>query len=98
MEFLVILRTLGRQRILVATGAVVAAIFPWSARLGVTTVPELITAALTVLAMASAPAFDVNKLDEQYAALTSPDNLDEPLLNRATQTPREPGSTVKPVM
>jgi penicillin-binding protein 2 len=51
-----------------------------------------------VLAMASAPGFDVNRLDEQYAALTSPDNFDEPLLNRATQTPREPGSTVKPMV
>ncbi|MEO5731651.1 MAG: glycosyltransferase family 39 protein, partial [Byssovorax sp.] len=34
-------------------GAVLAAIFPWSARLGVATVPELPTAALTLLALAS---------------------------------------------
>ncbi len=34
-------------------GAVLAAIFPWSARLGVATVPELLTAALTLLALAS---------------------------------------------
>ena len=34
-------------------GAVLAAIFPWSAHLGVATVPELPTAALTLLALAS---------------------------------------------
>ncbi len=34
-------------------GAVVASVFPWSARLGVATVPELFTAALTLLAMAA---------------------------------------------
>ena len=34
-------------------GAVLAAVFPWSARLGVATVPELPTAALTLLALAS---------------------------------------------
>jgi hypothetical protein len=34
-------------------GAGLAAIFPWSARLGVATVPELLTAALTLLALAS---------------------------------------------
>ncbi len=34
-------------------GAVLAAIFPWSARLGVATVPELLTAALSLLALAS---------------------------------------------
>ncbi|MEP7122363.1 MAG: glycosyltransferase family 39 protein [Byssovorax sp.] len=34
-------------------GAALAAIFPWSARLGVATVPELLTAALTLLALAS---------------------------------------------
>lgn len=34
-------------------GAALAAVFPWSARLGVATVPELPTAALTLLAMAA---------------------------------------------
>src|SRR5262249_22967087 len=34
-------------------GALLCAVLPWSARLGVATVPELPTAALTVLAMAS---------------------------------------------
>jgi 4-amino-4-deoxy-L-arabinose transferase-like glycosyltransferase len=34
-------------------GAALAAIFPWSARLGVATVPELPTAALTLLALAA---------------------------------------------
>ncbi|MDI1484597.1 hypothetical protein QHF84_48830 [Polyangium sp. y55x31] len=34
-------------------GAVLAAVFPWSARLGVATVPELPTAALALFAMAS---------------------------------------------
>ena len=44
-------------------GAVLAAIFPWSARLGVATVPELPTAALTLLALASlAPRDDARPL------------------------------------
>ncbi len=34
-------------------GAILAAVFPWSVRLGVATVPELLTAALGVLALAS---------------------------------------------
>lgn len=34
-------------------GAVLAAVFPWSVRLGVATVPELLTAAFAVLALAS---------------------------------------------
>ncbi len=34
-------------------GAMLAAVFPWSARLGVATVPELPTAALTLLALAA---------------------------------------------
>ena len=46
-------RWLGETRGAACAGAVVAAVFPWSARLGVATVPELFTAALTVLAMAS---------------------------------------------
>lgn len=46
-------RWLGETRIAATVGAVAAAVFPWSARLGVATVPELFTAALTVLAMAA---------------------------------------------
>lgn len=34
-------------------GAIVAAVFPWSVRLGVATVPELLTAALAIVALAS---------------------------------------------
>jgi 4-amino-4-deoxy-L-arabinose transferase-like glycosyltransferase len=34
-------------------GAILAAVFPWSVRLGIATVPELLTAALGVLALAS---------------------------------------------
>jgi penicillin-binding protein 2 len=51
-----------------------------------------------VLALVSAPSFDLNTYDEQYAALTSPENLHDHLLNRATQAQREPGSTVKPMV
>ncbi len=52
-------RWLGETRGAAATGGVVAAVFPWSARLGVATVPELSTAALTLLAMAAlAPVED----------------------------------------
>src|SRR5205823_7107963 len=40
--------------------------------------------------------YDLNALDEQYARLRE-DDLNEPLLNRATMSQREPGSTMKPV-
>lgn len=40
-------------------GAVLAAVFPWSVRLGVATVPELLTAALGVFALASLAGFSV---------------------------------------
>jgi hypothetical protein len=46
-------RWLGEDRRAAAAGAVVAAVFPWSAWLGVATVPELPTAALILLAAAS---------------------------------------------
>lgn len=46
-------RWMGEERGPATAGAVVAAVFPWSARLGVATVPELFTAALTLLAMAA---------------------------------------------
>jgi penicillin-binding protein 2 len=51
-----------------------------------------------VRVLASAPGFDPNRFDEEYAGWTSPSNLDKPLLNRATQALREPGSTIKPVV
>nr|WP_275939145.1 glycosyltransferase family 39 protein [Polyangium spumosum] len=44
---------LAKNRTAALLGAVLAAAFPWSARLGVATVPELPTAALTLFAMAS---------------------------------------------
>lgn len=51
-----------------------------------------------VLAMASAPSYDPNRYNELYSELSDPRNLDIPLLNRATQAQREPGSTVKPIV
>jgi penicillin-binding protein 2 len=50
-----------------------------------------------VRAMASNPGFDVNELDERYAALVN-DRLEDPLRNRATTDTFEPGSTVKPLI
>jgi 4-amino-4-deoxy-L-arabinose transferase-like glycosyltransferase len=46
-------RWLGEERPRAAAGAAIAAVFPWSARLGVATVPELMTAALTLLGVAA---------------------------------------------
>jgi hypothetical protein len=46
-------RWLGEDRGPAATGAAVAAVFPWSARLGAATVPELPAAALALLGMAA---------------------------------------------
>ena len=50
-----------------------------------------------VLAMASNPGFDPNMLDTEYAML-SRDDLNMPLMNRATQMALEPGSTVKTIV
>lgn len=50
-----------------------------------------------VLAMVSNPGFDPNTLDKDYAAL-SRDDLNLPLMNRATQMALEPGSTVKTIV
>jgi penicillin-binding protein 2 len=50
-----------------------------------------------VLAMASFPAFDPNTLDDNYEAL-SRDDINLPLLNRATSASLEPGSTIKPLI
>ena len=51
-----------------------------------------------LIAMASAPSYDPSTYDELYAWLSSGDNHDAPLINRATQALREPGSTIKPVV
>ncbi len=50
-----------------------------------------------VRVLASNPGFDLNQLQDHYAALNS-DTLNEPLRNRATSDAFEPGSTVKPVI
>lgn len=50
-----------------------------------------------VRALVSAPTFDPNTFDDDYATLAL-DNLNKPLLNRATQSSLEPGSTIKPVV
>jgi penicillin-binding protein 2 len=50
-----------------------------------------------VLALVSNPGFDVNQLDQNYAQL-SRDEINLPLLDRATQMAVEPGSTVKPMV
>lgn len=50
-----------------------------------------------VRVLASYPTFDLNEFDEKFAELNA-DELDLPLLNRATQVAREPGSTVKPIV
>ena len=51
-----------------------------------------------VRAMASYPDFDLNQYDTLHRYLNDPDNIDKPLLNRATQSLLEPGSTVKPIV
>jgi len=48
-------------------------------------------------AMVSYPTYDQNHLDEQYAMMVS-DNLNHPLMNRATMEQAEPGSTAKPMV
>ncbi len=50
-----------------------------------------------VRAMVSYPTFDLNQFDALYAQLAK-DGLNQPLLNRATQSALEPGSTVKPMV
>ncbi|MDP9173386.1 MAG: penicillin-binding transpeptidase domain-containing protein [Planctomycetota bacterium] len=50
-----------------------------------------------VLAMVSNPGFDPNLLDKQFTTWAHND-LDTPMLNRATQMALEPGSTVKPIV
>jgi penicillin-binding protein 2 len=50
-----------------------------------------------VLCLASYPDYDANDYFKDYAIL-SHDNLNKPLLNRATQYPLVPGSTMKPLI
>lgn len=50
-----------------------------------------------VLAMASYPTYDLNTFDELYQQLYA-DEVNSPLLNRATQSQLQPGSTMKPVV
>lgn len=50
-----------------------------------------------VRALVSWPSFDPNTLEEQYAAMAM-DEVNKPLLNRATQAALVPGSTVKPIV
>jgi cell division protein FtsI/penicillin-binding protein 2 len=50
-----------------------------------------------VLALVSNPGFDPKDLQTQYAALAA-DELNRPLLDRATQLDVVPGSTVKPIV
>jgi penicillin-binding protein 2 len=50
-----------------------------------------------VLCLASYPDYDANDYYKDYALLAS-DNLNKPLLNRATQYPLVPGSTMKPLI
>jgi cell division protein FtsW (lipid II flippase) len=49
-----------------------------------------------VLAMASAPSFDPNRLEEQWTALRERD--DAPLLNRVTQARYQPGLAIAPFL
>jgi penicillin-binding protein 2 len=50
-----------------------------------------------VLVMASYPTFDMNRFDADYAKLAA-DEINSPLLNRATLGQHEPGSTVKTII
>lgn len=50
-----------------------------------------------VRAMASYPTFDPNQLDELYDTLRH-DKINQPMLNRATMSQYQPGSTVKPLV
>lgn len=50
-----------------------------------------------VLALVSYPTFDLNRFNEMYPRLVI-DDINTPLLNRATQAQLEPGSSIKPVV
>ncbi len=49
------------------------------------------------LALVSSPVFDANQVADNYAALAV-DEINTPLLNRATQAQLEMGSTIKPLV
>jgi penicillin-binding protein 2 len=50
-----------------------------------------------VLAMVSYPSYDANLLESRFAELAR-DEINQPLLHRATMSMYEPGSTMKPVI
>jgi penicillin-binding protein 2 len=50
-----------------------------------------------VLAMVSYPSYDLREFDSLYPTLVK-DDINRPLMNRATQFALEPGSTVKPIV
>ncbi len=50
-----------------------------------------------VRAMVSYPTFDLNTINDRYYELMS-DDINRPLMNRATLAQYEPGSTIKPVV
>jgi len=50
-----------------------------------------------VLALVSNPGFDLNDLDAHYADYAT-DELNRPMIDRATETAMVPGSTVKPIV
>ncbi len=50
-----------------------------------------------IRALVSYPTYDLNKFDELYGEMVK-DDINNRLLNRATQYPLEPGSTVKPIV
>lgn len=50
-----------------------------------------------VRALVSYPTYDLNTITQQYAALVK-DEINTPLINRATMSQLEPGSTVKPLV
>lgn len=50
-----------------------------------------------IRALVSYPTYDLNTFDRDYSQLVR-DDINKRLLNRATQYPLEPGSTVKPIV
>jgi len=50
-----------------------------------------------VRAMVSYPSYDLNRFEELYPKLLA-DELEQPMMNRATNFIQEPGSTVKPLV
>lgn len=49
-----------------------------------------------IRALVSYPTYNINELDQTYPKLVK-DDINRPLMNRATQFALEPGSTVKPI-